>query len=138
MLDAAELLEGVTPGPWLHEHRETKVSGGMYSTEIYTEDGGSGHGVIATLSWYPRPMDERGAIGTYREANARLIASAPRLARRVIELEEALAEARPVVEAMTGTEWAGVGKFNCWQKADDSLRAIKAKIEAALKGEGDE
>lgn len=70
---------GFTPGQWLYAHRETAVSGGGYSTEIFTEDGGSGKGVIATCSWYPMPRDERGAIGTYRDANARLIASAPEL-----------------------------------------------------------
>lgn len=68
-----------TPGRWLYEHRKTAVSGGGYSTEVFTEDGGSGRGVVATLSWYPRPKDERGAIGTYREANARLITAAPEL-----------------------------------------------------------
>lgn len=45
---------------------------------------------------------------------------------------EALTLARVVVKAMTGTEWAGVGGFGSWQEADDSLRAIRAKIDSTL------
>lgn len=63
-----------TPGPWSQSHRETRD--GMYSTEVYCADGET----IAKCAWYPRPADPAtGAIGTYREANARLIAAAPDL-----------------------------------------------------------
>lgn len=71
-------MSGFTPGPWLVEHRKSGRREG-YNTEIFTQDGGSGHGVIATLAWYPKPMDGLGRIGTYREANAALIAAAPEL-----------------------------------------------------------
>lgn len=103
-MSAKELLEGTTPGEWLQAHRETKVSDGMHSTEIYTEDGGSGRGVIATLSWYPKPADARGAIGTYREANARLIAAAPRLARENITLTEQVEALREALMPFAATD----------------------------------
>ena len=61
-----------TPGSWFQSHRENNE--GMYNTEVYTEDGKT----IATLSWYPKP-EANGAIGTYREANAHLIATAPKM-----------------------------------------------------------
>lgn len=81
-----------TPGEWLYGHREG--ADGMWRTEVFSGDGE----VIATLSWYPKPTND-GWIGTYREANARLIAEAgtvfhetqctPRqLADRVKEMEE--------------------------------------------------
>lgn len=61
-----------TPGPWSQSHR--KRPDGMYSTEVYCVDGHT----IASCAWYPRPADPTtGAIGTYREANAHLIAAAP-------------------------------------------------------------
>ena len=68
----------------------------MWRTEVFSGDGE----VIATLSWYPKPTNY-GWIGTYREANARLIAEAgtvhyetgltPRqLVEQARKLEEAL------------------------------------------------
>lgn len=63
-----------TPGPWSQSHR--RRHDGMYSTEVYCADGYT----IASCAWYPRPVDPAtGTIGTYREANARLIAAAPDL-----------------------------------------------------------
>lgn len=67
-----------TPGPWEQSHRRSDRDG-MYRTEVYTPDNGTGDGVIATLAWYPKPIDDKGTIGTYRAANARLIAAAPDL-----------------------------------------------------------
>lgn len=58
-----------TPEPWFQSHREGKDGG--YRTEIYDNAGET----IATLTWYARPQDETGAIGTYREANAKRIIS---------------------------------------------------------------
>jgi hypothetical protein len=46
----------------------------MYRTEIYSEQ----HGGIATCDWTPKNCGN-GVTGTYREANARLIAAAPDL-----------------------------------------------------------
>jgi hypothetical protein len=106
-----------TPGPWLYAHRETAVSEGYHSTEIFTEDGGSGKGVIATLSWYPRPLDERGAMGTYREANAPLIAAAP-------DLFEAV---RLFLEYDAGDEEDGVALMLAYAKALDAAKAAFAK-----------
>ena len=65
-----------TPAPWFQSHREIPNDiNGMYATQVYTQDGET----IATLSWYAMPKDETGKIGTYREANAKLIAAAPDL-----------------------------------------------------------
>ena len=46
----------------------------MYRTEIYSVE----HGGIATCDWTPENLGN-GVTGTYREANAYLIASAPEL-----------------------------------------------------------
>lgn len=69
-----------TPNKWLQSHRKT--SDGMYSTQVYTEDGET----IATLHWYPMPQrkeiidgEPKLVTATYREGNAKLIASAPEL-----------------------------------------------------------
>lgn len=72
-----------TPGEWFQSHRPIpNDEEGMYSTQVYTEDGET----IATLHWYPMPKREdvfEGkpvlVTGTYREANAKLIAAAPDL-----------------------------------------------------------
>lgn len=69
-----------TPGPWHQSHRHCGC--GMYNTQVYTADGET----IATLHWYPKPKDENGSIGTYREANARLIAAAPDLLEALEEI----------------------------------------------------
>ena len=61
-----------TPGPWLAKHRQGADE--MYRTEVYSEQ----HGGIATCDWTPKNCGN-GVTSTYREANARLIASAPEL-----------------------------------------------------------
>lgn len=72
-----------TPGTWYQSHRPIpNDENEMYATQVYTEDGET----IATLSWYPMPQQkeirdgkEVLVIGTYRSANAQLIAAAPEL-----------------------------------------------------------
>jgi hypothetical protein len=72
-----------TPNKWHFSHREIPNDrDGMYATQVYTEDGET----IATLAWYPMPQrkeiidsETKLVTGTYREGNARLIASAPEL-----------------------------------------------------------
>jgi len=72
-----------TPNKWQFSHREIPNDpDGMYATQVYTEDGET----IATLAWYPMPQrkeiidgEPKLVTGTYREGNARLIASAPEL-----------------------------------------------------------
>lgn len=61
-----------TPGPWAQSHREQP--NGDYITQVYCENGVT----IASLAWYPVELGD-GITGTSREANARLIASAPDL-----------------------------------------------------------
>lgn len=70
-----------TPGPWLAEHRA--VYGGGYNTEVFSAT----HGVIAICGWTPKPLGD-GVTGTYRDANARLIAAAPDLLESLRELAE--------------------------------------------------
>lgn len=73
-----------TPGPWLHDHREG--DNGYFNTEVFSPN--DSWGVIATLAWVPQPLGN-GVTGTYREANARLIAAAPDL---LAALQNLLAE----------------------------------------------
>lgn len=60
-----------TPGPWATEYR--KVPGG-YAQEVFDSAGKT----IATCAWYPAQVSDT-TIATNREANARLIATAPEL-----------------------------------------------------------
>ncbi len=84
-LDAAALLEGTTPGEWL---AGTGGSGGA-TTFVYESAHRKQKSAIAgcTLGYDDRPMSER-------IANARLIAAAPALARKVIALEVEVARLR--------------------------------------------
>jgi len=63
-----DLCARAVAGPWLQSHRE--LPDGMYSTQVYTEDGET----VCTMHWYQKP-EIKGVIGTYREANAELIAT---------------------------------------------------------------
>ncbi len=67
-----------TPGPWAQSHRKTRD--GMYSTEVYDAKGET----IATLAWHVVPTEN--GYATDREANARLIASAPDMAEALREI----------------------------------------------------
>jgi hypothetical protein len=72
-----------TPGEWHQAHRPIPNDpDGMYSTQVFTIDGQT----IADLAWYPMPAREEiiegktmSVIGSYREANAKLISAAPNL-----------------------------------------------------------
>lgn len=80
-----------TPGKWYQSHRQIpNDENGGYATQVYTEDGET----IATLHWYPMPPQkeihngkEVSVTGTYRSANARLIAAAPELLEALIEID---------------------------------------------------
>jgi hypothetical protein len=61
-----------TPGPWGFKHRAG--SDGDYRTEVFSAK----YGGIATCDWTIKNCGN-GVTGTYREANARLIAAAPDL-----------------------------------------------------------
>lgn len=104
---------GHTPGPWQAAHR--KREDGMWSTEVFTADGEA----ICSVAWYPRPIDEHGVIGTYREANARLIAAAP-------ELLAALKELFAVADAPDDATDAQLRRFGA---ALDSATAAITKAE---------
>ena len=83
--------EGHTPGPWGCGHR--KQSDGMWCTEVFCGQGET----IAAVAWYPKP-EIGGVTATYREANARLIASAPELLSALKDCREALLRAGAVGE----------------------------------------
>ena len=88
-----------TPGPWLWEYR--RGGEGQYNMEVYSAT----HGVIATCAWTPRPLGN-GATGTYRDANASLIAAAP-------ELLDAL-QAAVEMYGKPGGPWNVPGSAGCW------------------------
>jgi hypothetical protein len=101
-----------TPGPWSQAHRETRTSWG-YSTEVFTPRNDE---VVATVAWYPRDADEGGAIGTYREANAHLIAAAPELYEALVHFIE-----DPTFQVAVG------GNPNVVDRMLDHARAALAK-----------
>lgn len=80
-----------TPGKWKQSHRQIPNDpDGMYSTQVYTEDGKT----ICSVAWYPKPKEksiQEGkpvlVTGTYREANAQLIAAAPDMLDALMDLE---------------------------------------------------
>jgi hypothetical protein len=109
-----------TPGPWFQSHREIPNDiDGMYATQVYTEDGKT----IATLAWYEMPqrkevVDGKPVLvtGTYREANAKLIAAAP-------ELLEALQS------SLNALEW--YKKEAGYRLGNDAITKAKAAIKKA-------
>lgn len=78
-----------TPGPWQAKHRAGKD--GMFRTEIFSSEFGG----IATCNWTPKNCGN-GVTGTYREANARLIAAAPDLLE-ALKLAEFVMDDCPMV-----------------------------------------
>lgn len=77
-----------TPGKWAQAHRENKD--GMYNTEVYSVDTGE---TIATIAWCPMPPrreiidgESKVVVGSYREANAKLIHAAPDLVEALSNL----------------------------------------------------
>ena len=107
-----------TPGKWLQSHREIpNDKDGMYATQVYTEDGET----IATLEWYAMPINEDGAIGTYRAENAKLIAAAPDLLEA---LQGLIYGIKMNVHFDTPTEQ---------HKYNEALRNANAAIEKAIK-----
>ena len=88
-----------TPGPWHQSHRE--MNDGNWRTTVHTTDGQT----VCTLSWYPRPPVDTNVgrvIGTYREANALLIAAAPDLLAALKDMRDALAAMMRVVAMHKG------------------------------------
>lgn len=80
-----------TPGPWKQSHRQIPGDpDGMYSTQVYCKKGKA----ICSLEWYPKPKEKFTSksgktlyfSGTYREANAKLIASAPCMLEALVSL----------------------------------------------------
>lgn len=73
-----------TKGPWEVSHRQG--ADGMYRTEVFS----AAHGGIATCDWTVKNCGN-GVIGTYREANAHLIAAAPCMYDELRHMTEAYA-----------------------------------------------
>jgi hypothetical protein len=79
-----------TPNKWHYSHRLIPNDpDGMHATQVYTEDGQT----IATLAWYPMPKrreiidgEPKIVTGTYRDGNAKLVASAPELLKALQDL----------------------------------------------------
>lgn len=111
-----------TPGPWCCEHR--KGSDSMYRTEVFSVE----HGVIATCKWTPKNLGS-GVTGTYREANARLIAAAP-------DLLEALELAHKALEAIANEMTVGERYTNAGQYLLDSLEPSRDAIAKATGQKG--
>ena len=88
-------LDAATPGPWDHAHRRQPDN--MYITQVFCV----GSAVpIADMKWVPRPAIN-GVIGTYREANAALIAHAPSDLRALLdEVDRLTAERDRLAEAL--------------------------------------
>jgi hypothetical protein len=99
LLDAS-----ATPGPWEQSHRHTPDD--MYSTQVYTADGDT----VATLAWYPRPIDARGAIGTYRQENAELIVAMRNRLPDILALAEQSKQQRSaLIQILCAARAAGEG-----------------------------
>lgn len=95
-MNAKKLLDKTTPGDW-------KVMGKDAFADYYIQTDGQGsHVVIATTS----PQDCGAA-----EANAQIIAAAPALARRVLELEQSL-EALQKIRSELEIAYGGAGQMD--------------------------
>lgn len=83
-----------TQGKWQQSHRITDDEGN-YSTEVYTDDT-----VICTLDWAGHKQKDGKTTTSRREANAKLIASAPELLASCIFLIESLGD----LSSLTGMQ----------------------------------
>ena len=83
MSEAADLLKGTTPGPWVHGNPPGKIVPGPCG--VWGPDGA----LVATAEWGITRRPE-----TVGASNARLIAAAPDLARRLAEAEALVWAAR--------------------------------------------
>ncbi len=117
-LDASALLGGATPGPW--EAREGSGFGVWLVDAI-------GRRFVATMDGKP---------GVENEANARLIAAAPNLARKVIALEgevarkdAAIADAARMFDAIVPMTLDG----HCRHKQSGEVRPSLSVISEAVK-----
>lgn len=86
-----------TPAPWSQAHRICDEEGN-YSTQVFSTETGE---TIATLAWAKMPpkkvvIDGKQKIqtGTYREGNAKLIATAPELLDIALRLKKSLDDNR--------------------------------------------
>lgn len=90
-MNAAELLKGTTPGPWV---ADVPLAGSDAS--IYQ---GTHHDAFEICRVYGMHGLPNSAVAIQCRANSALIAAAPALAARVVELEKALRLAKPIVGA---------------------------------------
>ena len=111
-----ELLDAATPGNWVHHSRGSPDGPAMWIT---TDAGGDGPYLVAECE---------------DETDARLLALAPALAQRVIELEAALSEARSMLSMVRVTkgEWDADGE-RIDGDLEKSWSAALAPIDAALR-----
>jgi len=119
-----------TPGPWMAKHREG--SDGMWRTEVFSPT----YGGIATCDWTPQNLG-LGVTGTYREANARLIAAAPLLLEKLETLLSADAALRHATfRPYPAGEWYAQETLirELGEKAREAREAARAAI-AAAKGD---
>ncbi len=91
-LDAAALLEGTTPGPW--EVYACPINGGQQAKDelAFQVDSTAEIGPSLYLINAGGKCPATTGCGPTSEANARLIAAAPDLARKVIALEAIIAK----------------------------------------------
>jgi len=122
-----ELLGKVTPGEWRVEKETTLILGSCSADDTSTL--GMGYPVaecrISPLSsWAKGPNPDEG------EANARLIAMAPELARKVIAAEKLVKAARKTVSPKTAMLSGLAPKISVdrlmWAGVDDLEKALAA------------
>lgn len=119
------LLAAATPGPWAVAYASGEINGGA----------SGGYPVISMKQdTYDRATDTV-QLDEIDVGNARLIALAPSLAARVIELEAEVANLRDAIHAATDPDfiWGAMDNvFDMDSEIDDLAAAASRAIRAAL------
>ena len=123
------LLDTATTGPW-------QISGGRgHERSLYGHDVGPDGAPVALVDYPPPGRHVADDIHFRCRANARLIALAPSLAARVIELEAEVANLRDAFHAATDPDfiWGAMDNvFDMDSELDDLAAAASRAIRAAL------
>lgn len=123
------LLDTATPGPW-------QTSGGRGpERSLYGHDVGPDGDPVALVDYPPPGRRVADDIHFQCRANARLIALAPSLAARVIELEAEVANLRDAIHAATDPDfiWGAMDNVHDMDSDLDDLAAAASRaIRAAL------
>ena len=127
--EARALLEAATPGEWFVGYNPDGSDPVEYFRECY-DRGEPGRIWLVCVPYQDKPPNEEALCtsitgnGPTSEANARLIAAAPRLLRELLEERERLREA---LRDLADPEMQYIGPMDAHVRVDMARRALKGE-----------